>query len=70
MSEAWHQAHLSALAQTKHFPKSPEAYWKPATEGGDPVESMLAGAKARKAAQDMSARLKKLGKERVIRREE
>lgn len=69
--QAWHQAVLHALAKTKNgFPKSPDAYMRRQSNGQDPLGDMIAGAKARKAAQDNDARLKKRGRERVIRREE
>lgn len=69
MTDAWNQARLIALTKTKHFPKSPEDMFKPASPE-KLAEALVAGAKARKNAQDMDARLKKMGKERVIRREE
>lgn len=70
MTDAWHQARLIALTKTKHFPKSPDDMFKADLSPEKVAEALVAGGKARLAAQNMDARLKRLGKERVIRRKE
>ncbi|MHB1086466.1 MAG: hypothetical protein ACYCZ0_01835 [Minisyncoccota bacterium] len=71
LSDAWHQARLNALAKTKKFPKSPADLWKEQAPSDASLGSTLvASAKARKAAQEMDTRLKRMGKQRVIRRKE
>lgn len=70
MAAAWHQAHLIALAKTKHFPKSPAAYPPRGEDEEESVETMVAGAKARFATQQVDSRLQKMGRDRVIMREE
>lgn len=67
---AWTIGYMNGMSQTKDFPTSPDKMWPNKTDGGMGIDVMLANAKSRMGSAAADARLKALGKERVIRREE